>query len=187
MTPDTIMRLIALNVEMEGALRVLAARNSDEALAMARGALAEINALMDAGYDDADAPEAEIPADAPAVEPAAEVPAQPEPVAEPECVTAAEPQTEPEDSPVTVDEMPPRRERPDLRRAFTLNDKFLFRRELFADSDAEFGDTIDLLMTMDSLDEAREYLLHDLQWDPDNTVVADFLAIVTNHFSQRGR
>ncbi len=174
MTPDTIMRLIALNVEMEGALRVLATRNSDEALAMARGALAEINALMDAGDDDADAPEAEIPA-------------QPEPVAEPECVTAAEPQTEPEDTPVAVDEMPPRRERPDLRRAFTLNDKFLFRRELFADSDAEFGDTIDLLMTMDSLDEAREYLLHDLQWDPDNTVVADFLAIVTNHFSQRGR
>ncbi|MCM1096257.1 MAG: hypothetical protein NC333_08310, partial [Terasakiella sp.] len=100
---------------------------------------------------------------------------------------AAEPQPEPEDTPVAVDEIPARRERPDLRRAFTLNDKFLFRRELFADSDDEFGDTIDLLMTMDSLDEAREYLLHDLQWDPDNTVVADFLAIVTNHFSQRGR
>ncbi|MCM1037478.1 MAG: hypothetical protein NC406_09180, partial [Bacteroides sp.] len=64
MTPDTIMRLIALNVEMEGALRVLAARDSDEALAQARAALAEINAVMAVG-DQTAAPDAGIPAEAP--------------------------------------------------------------------------------------------------------------------------
>lgn len=91
----------------------------------------------------------------------------------------------PEDKPVepvTVDDVPARRECRDLRKSFTLNDKFLFRRELFGGSDQEFYDTIDLLTAMNSLDEAREYIFDDLQWDPENEVVKDFMDIVTSHF-----
>lgn len=73
----------------------------------------------------------------------------------------------------------------DIRRSLTLNDKFLFRRELFNDSDAEFNDTLDLIASMHSLEEVREYLIDDLQWDPENSAVADFLAIVENIFNSK--
>ena len=178
MNQDTIARLIALNIEMEGALRVLAARPCDEALEQARAALAGLNALMDGTGVCAATTD-----DAPAQAPADEAQAEEEPTEEAPAEVHADEIT----ATVAVDEMPVRRETPDLRRAFTLNDKFLFRRELFGDSDAEFADTLDLLGAMGSLDEAREYLIQDLQWDEENPVVADFLAIVTNHFNQRGR
>ena len=156
MDKSTISELISQCVALEGSLRILADRPVAEAEQAARDALARINALM-------------------AVSESSENSDSSEP---PEPATPAKP--------VEVDDTPaPTRERPDLRRSFTLNDKFMFRRELFADSDAELNDTIDLLMTMDTLDEAREYLLHDLQWDADNATVADFMAIITNYFTSR--
>lgn len=156
MDKSTISELISQCVALEGSLRILADRPVAEAEQAARDALARINALM------AVSESSEFSEDSDSPEPA--TPAKP----------------------VEVDDTPaPTRERPDLRRSFTLNDKFMFRRELFADSDAELNDTIDLIMTMDTLDEAREYLLHDLQWDADNATVADFMAIITNYFTSR--
>lgn len=156
MDKSTISELISQCVALEGSLRILADRPVAEAEQAARDALARINALMAVSENSENSDSSEPP------EPA--TPAKP----------------------VEVDDTPaPTRERPDLRRSFTLNDKFMFRRELFADSDAELNDTIDLLMTMDTLDEAREYLLHDLQWDADNATVADFMAIITNYFTSR--
>lgn len=73
----------------------------------------------------------------------------------------------------------------DLRKAFTLNDKFLFRRELFGGSETEFADTIELITAMHSYDEAVEYLIDDLQWDGENTTVKDFLSIVAAYFKSR--
>lgn len=156
MDKSTISELISQCVTLEGSLRILADRPVAEAEQAARDALARINALMAVSENSENSDSSEPP------EPA--TPAKP----------------------VEVDDTPaPTRERPDLRRSFTLNDKFMFRRELFADSDAELNDTIDLIMTMDTLDEAREYLLHDLQWDADNATVADFMAIITNYFTSR--
>ena len=156
MDKSTISELISQCEALEGSLRILADRPVAEAEQAARDALARINALM------AVSESSELSEDSDSPEPA--TPAKP----------------------VEVDDTPaPTRERPDLRRSFTLNDKFMFRRELFADSDAELNDTIDLLMTMDTLDEAREYLLHDLQWDADNATVADFMAIITKYFTSR--
>lgn len=159
MDKSTISELISQCVALEGSLRVLADRPVAEAEQAARDTLARINALM-------------------AVSESSKLSEKSENSDSPDQATPAKP--------VEVDDTPaPTRERPDLRRSFTLNDKFMFRRELFADSDAELNDTIELLMTMDTLDEAREYLLHDLQWDADNTTVADFMAIITNYFTSR--
>lgn len=159
MDKSTISELISQCVALEGSLRILADRPVAEAEQAARDALARINALM-------------------AVSESSKLSENSENSDSPEPASPAKP--------VEVDDTPaPTRERPDLRRSFTLNDKFMFRRELFADSDAELNDTIDLLMTMDTLDEAREYLLHDLQWDADNATVADFMAIITNYFTSR--
>lgn len=66
----------------------------------------------------------------------------------------------------------------DLTRAFTLNDKFRFRRELFHNSDADLNETLDVLQAMDSLDEAEDYLYNDLAWDPENTEVKAFIALI---------
>lgn len=72
----------------------------------------------------------------------------------------------------------------DLRAAFSLNDTFRFRRELFGNNAAEMSDAITLVETMKSWDEAEEYFYNDLGWNKDNEDVKDFMAIIKNHFLQ---
>lgn len=71
----------------------------------------------------------------------------------------------------------------DIRRNLTLNDKFMFKRELFNDSIEEFNDTLDLISAMNSYDEALEYLCDDLAWDPENPAVKEFLNLAANYFN----
>ena len=97
--------------------------------------------------------------------------------------TPADPAPAPE--PIKLDEMLCRREAKDLTRAFTLNDKFRFTRELFDGDKTRFADALNMLMAMRSLDEARDYLAADLAIDPDSEAGADFITIITNHFNGR--
>lgn len=99
----------------------------------------------------------------------------------PNDLTPAAPPAEP----IKLDEMLSRREAKDLTRAFTLNDKFRFTRQLFGGNKAQFADALNMLMAMHTLDEACEYLTADLAIDPDTEDGADFIAIVTNHFKGR--
>ena len=78
--------------------------------------------------------------------------------------TPADPAPAPE--PIKLDEMLCRREAKDLTRAFTLNDKFRFTRELFDGDKTRFADALNMLMAMRSLDEARDYLAADLAHRP---------------------
>lgn len=84
---------------------------------------------------------------------------------------------------VRVDEAMLRMSARDLRRAFTLNDKFRFRRYLFGNDDVLFAETLDKLSTMTSFDEARKYLFTNMQWDLESDEVKDFMSIVENHFA----
>jgi chemotaxis protein histidine kinase CheA len=84
---------------------------------------------------------------------------------------------------IKVDEMISRQESLDLRRAFTINDKYRFRRELFGGSDEVFVDTINLIMAMSTYDEACEYIYEDLRLDKDNEDVIDFMSIISKHFN----
>lgn len=83
---------------------------------------------------------------------------------------------------IRVDEMLSRRTSADLRRAFTLNDKYRFRRELFGNSDAALNDTLEMVSAMKSVDEAEEYLYGDLGWNRTNEDVVDFMAVIRSHF-----
>ena len=83
---------------------------------------------------------------------------------------------------VRIDEQLQRNLSKDLRKAFTLNDHFRFRRELFANSEAELNDTLNLIETMQSYDEAEEYFYNDMGWDAENEDVAEFMAIIKKHF-----
>lgn len=89
------------------------------------------------------------------------------------------------DEPLRVDELLSRREAQDLRRAFTLNDKFRYRRELFNSNDVLFAETLNTLSEMQTLDEALDYLYNTLGWNPDDDNVKDFVLTVTNHFATK--
>ncbi|MBR1881516.1 MAG: hypothetical protein IJ808_00625 [Muribaculaceae bacterium] len=82
-----------------------------------------------------------------------------------------------------VDEKLQRTLSKDLRKAFSLNDRFRFRRELFSNSDVDMNEALNMIEAMRSYDEAQEYFIDNLGWDADNAEVADFMAIVRNHFA----
>lgn len=88
------------------------------------------------------------------------------------------------DAAVTVGEMLSVQKARELRKAFSLNDRFRFRRELFGNSDINMNNTLNLLDTMSDLAEARDYLLQDLGWSTEEPVVQEFLTLVERHFKQ---
>lgn len=72
--------------------------------------------------------------------------------------------------------------RRDIRRAFTINDRFRFRRELFAGDDSAFSAVLDKLSSFDTLAEADAYLA-SMPWEHDSDVIGEFMTIVANHFN----
>ena len=69
-----------------------------------------------------------------------------------------------------------------LTKAFSLNDKFRFCRELFRNSQQEMEEAIEALSQMTTADEAAEYIYDDLCLSPDSPDVKDFMDIITKHF-----
>ena len=147
----------------------------------------------------AEAPSAPVAAEPePVVAPEPSVVSEPEPtpVDEPEPVEAptpapeeVEPEAEseefepdPDDQPLTLDEALQRDMTKDLRQAFSLNDRYRYRRELFGNSDSVMNETLNLIEAMHSFDEAEDYFYNDLQWEHDSPEVADFMVIIKNHF-----
>lgn len=103
-------------------------------------------------------------------------PEQPEADARPEVKSEAKAE-------MRVDEMLTRREARELRKAFTLNDKFRFRRELFNNDNDKFRETLERIERMQSNDEAVAYMTEVLGWNLDDEAPSDFAAIVANHFA----
>lgn len=83
---------------------------------------------------------------------------------------------------LTLDEKLARERAADISKAFTLNDRFRFRRELFRNSDEEFRETLEAIGSMADMDEAEDYFFNDLCWDASDPVVKEFMAIVAKHF-----
>ncbi len=199
---NIINQLIQLNVELEGALRVAAERTSPEALVIANNKFDEMSCLFQQlnaignGTNADESVDNEIADDEAVVDvtvddvitdnateaEADDEPADDEPAADDgrgETVAVGNAQGT---VTIHVDE---RILKSDIRKTLTLNDKFRFRRELFSGNDAEFNDTLDLLATMQSMEEAEEYIYDDLQWNRDDETVADFMSIICNFFNLR--
>lgn len=70
----------------------------------------------------------------------------------------------------------------DFRKAFSLNDRFLFRRELFGGDDAKMNKTIAELDTIDSYEESISYIKKELLWDLEDPTVASFLSLLEKRF-----
>ena len=144
------------------------------------------------------APVAAEPEPVVAPEPSVVSEPEPTPVDEPEsepveaptpAPEAVEPEAEseefepdPDDQPLTLDEALQRDMTKDLRQAFSLNDRYRYRRELFGNSDSVMNETLNLIEAMHSFDEAEDYFYNDLQWEHDSPEVADFMVIIKNHF-----
>lgn len=86
------------------------------------------------------------------------------------------------DEPIRLDEALQRSLSKDLSKAFSLNDRFRYRRELFGNSEVEMRNTIDMVEAMHSFSEAEDYFYGDLEWDRESPEVADFMTIIKNHF-----
>ena len=96
-----------------------------------------------------------------------------------EPVEESETLNEPAEEPVIrLDEKLARDNSKNLRRAFSINDRFRFRRELFSNSDTEMSDTLNMVEAMSSYAEAEDYFYVDLQWDSEMQEVKDFMDII---------
>ncbi|MDD2961570.1 MAG: hypothetical protein PHR45_05760 [Muribaculaceae bacterium] len=88
-----------------------------------------------------------------------------------------------ENEPIRLDEILQRELSKNLKKAFTLNDRFRYRRELFENSDVQMTNTLNLVETMDSFSEAEDYFYNDLEWDKESSEVKDFMEIIKKHFA----
>lgn len=136
-------------------------------------------------------PAVEITASAPAPAPAVEITAPAAAVEIPTPVSVSAPAVEPPviapapqtPAPVTPAETPaPARSGVAGRLVFSINDRYRYRRELFAGNDAAFSDALSRVAAMDSYDEAEGYFLEDCQWDPERPEVVDFMAVLRKYF-----
>lgn len=87
-----------------------------------------------------------------------------------------------DEAPLRVDEKLQRNLSKDIRKAFSINDRFLFQRELFAGSASAMNTAIEHIEMMRSYGNAELYFYSQLHWDRENEVVQSFMSIVRNHF-----
>lgn len=87
-------------------------------------------------------------------------------------------------APLRVDEKLQRHLSRDIRKAFSINDRFRFQRELFAGSASAMNTAIEHIEMMNSYGNAELYFYSQLNWDREKDEVKDFMAIVRNHFQQ---
>ena len=113
-----------------------------------------------------------------AEKPAVEV--QPEPVPAPTPV----PEPQPEETPVvektttSLADVLERQQLSDLRKAFSLNDRFRYRKELFNGDEARMNAAIDELNRLSSHAEVLEYIHRTLEEKKDNPALADFIKLL---------
>lgn len=75
--------------------------------------------------------------------------------------------------------------RGDIRKAFTLNDNYKFRRQLFNNSQQEYSEALSNIENMKSLPEAEEYIYGTLKLDKDDPDVKDFMDIISLYLGSK--
>lgn len=178
-----IQKLIQLNLELEGLLRILADRDDAQARSIFADKVQQY--FTDAGNylaackagaqpDIMKNPASVAPSDNDShIEEIKEEEAE-EAEVEPEARAAEEAVVEGRNKAVKLRS---------LRKAFSLNDKFYFVREVFGGDERDFNDTVALLDDMESYVDAEEYLISDMMLDAENSDVKAFLRIVASCFA----
>lgn len=71
----------------------------------------------------------------------------------------------------------------DFRKAFSLNDRFRFRRELFGGDEGRMNKAVNDLNELHSYEESVTYLHNELKWNIEDAAVADFVKLLEKRFS----
>lgn len=71
-----------------------------------------------------------------------------------------------------------------LKSAFSLNDRFLYARELFEGNMKMFDSTLDFIEGIEEYSIIEDYFYGELEWDPENVSVASFMEILRPHFRE---
>ncbi|WP_298652062.1 hypothetical protein [uncultured Proteiniphilum sp.] len=70
----------------------------------------------------------------------------------------------------------------DLKRGISLNDRFLFQRELFNNNRSEMNNVMDRLNALGNFEEAEIYLKDERDWNFEDQTVKEFLRIIKKGF-----
>lgn len=151
---DIINRIKDKTYEFEGLLELLSQRPEKEEV---------LHPLLFTRLAEINSLFAMLEPSAPAPEPA------PEPASEPE------PAPEPGPGPAAAG-----RPRP----ALCLNDRYRFTRALFGNSRKALDDALDRASRMESYEEAEEYFYGSLAFDPEDSDVSDFMAIIREYLEK---
>lgn len=71
------------------------------------------------------------------------------------------------------------------RPVFSLNDRFLFIRELFEGDASAFNRALDGILTTDSYQDAEDYLINEFKLDPEGETDSRFFEIIRSSFGSR--
>lgn len=114
----------------------------------------------------------------------------PEPIPEPviEQPVSKSEQTKPapsilvEATSLSLNEILEKKNLSDFRKAFSLNDRFRFRRELFAGDESRMNKAIADLNEIHTYEESVTYLNNELKWNIEDAAVADFIKLLEKRF-----
>ncbi len=130
----------------------------------------------------AEQPAMPVTAQEPAPEPVKKEPAQaPEPVEAEETTAPAEPQ---EATAPAVKAAEEKHEQHDVTAAFSINDRFLFLRELFDGNSQQFNDAIGVIQRMSNIDQVQQFVTDVLQLDSSNDIVKEFIRLINLSFKK---
>lgn len=118
---------------------------------------------------------------------------QPVVIQEPAVTTTSVPEVEAEVTPtesavsadkpsISLNEVLEKQNLSDFRKAFSLNDRFRFRRELFDGNEEHMNRVINDLNELHSYEESIAYLQNQLNWGKEDTAVADFIKLIEKRF-----
>jgi hypothetical protein len=102
--------------------------------------------------------------------------------AEPETIESVPPSGSAEKYTVSLHEAPEKQNLPDLKKAFSLNDSFYFRRELFYGDAAKMNKVISDLNEICTYEESIAYLNEKLNWNMEDTIVSEFMKLLEKRF-----
>ena len=71
-----------------------------------------------------------------------------------------------------------------LKSAFSLNDRFLYARELFNGNMKMFDSTLEFLEGLDEYSIVEDYFYSELEWNPEKPHVAAFMEILRPNFRE---
>lgn len=71
----------------------------------------------------------------------------------------------------------------DLKKYFSLNDRYLYSRELFGGDMKMFDSTLKFLEGIKDFSDIEDYFYSELEWNPEDANVASFLEILRPHFN----